>query len=147
MADTVSSLPVYENEKHTSDDSLEKKSLEEDVVDDVQMVKDVEELEDKIANDEATDAEYRVEEAYEVAVKVLTTKDEPELQAVTFRTVFLGLGFSAFGAVLAQIYYFKPQTLNVSVLLLLILSYWFGNGMHQAPKTSRRRAFSFHTYE
>ncbi|KAI0926086.1 hypothetical protein AcW1_008352 [Taiwanofungus camphoratus] len=33
-------------------------------------------------------------------------------------------------SVLAQIYYFKPQTLNVSTLLLLILSYWVGNGMH-----------------
>lgn len=33
-------------------------------------------------------------------------------------------------SVLAQIYYFKPQTLSVSTLFLLILSYWFGNGMH-----------------
>lgn len=31
---------------------------------------------------------------------------------------------------LAQIYYFKPQSLLVSTLLLLILSYWLGNGMH-----------------
>ncbi|KAI0947802.1 hypothetical protein AcW1_009469 [Taiwanofungus camphoratus] len=36
----------------------------------------------------------------------------------------------SFRLVLAQIYYFKPQTLSVSVLLLLILSYWFGNGLH-----------------
>lgn len=32
-------------------------------------------------------------------------------------------------SVLAQIYYFKPQTLNVSVLFLLVLSYWIGHGM------------------
>ncbi|PCH35361.1 OPT oligopeptide transporter [Wolfiporia cocos MD-104 SS10] len=94
------------------------------------MVKEVEALEERIAHDEATEDEYRVEEAYEVALKVLTTKDDPDLQALTFRTLFLGLGFSAFGAVLAQIYYFKPQTLTVSTLLLLILSYWFGNIMH-----------------
>ncbi|KAH9919872.1 OPT oligopeptide transporter [Fomitopsis serialis] len=123
---------MYDGDKHLSDSSLEKK-LEDDVaVDDVELTKEVEAMEDRIANDEATEAEYRVEEAYEVAVKVLSARDDPELQAVTFRTIFLGLGFSAFGAVLAQIYYFKPQTLNVSVLLLLILSYWFGNGMHMA---------------
>lgn len=31
-------------------------------------------------------------------LQVLTTKDYPELPAVTFRSIFLGLGFSAFGA-------------------------------------------------
>ncbi|EPS95668.1 OPT oligopeptide transporter [Fomitopsis schrenkii] len=131
MADPVSHLPVYDDEKNTSDSSSLDKKLQDDVVvDDAELVKEVEEMEDRIANDEATEGEYRVGEAYEVAVKVLSARDDPELQAVTFRTLFLGLGFSAFGAVLAQIYYFKPQTLNVSTLLLLILSYWFGNGMH-----------------
>ena len=33
-------------------------------------------------------------------------------------------------SVLAQIYYFKPQTINVSTLFLLVLSYWFGTAMH-----------------
>ncbi|EPS95634.1 OPT oligopeptide transporter [Fomitopsis schrenkii] len=74
--------------------------------------------------------EPRVQEPYEVALKVLTTADYPELPAVTFRSIFLGLGFSAFGAVLAQIYYFKPQNLSVSSLLLLILSFALGNAMH-----------------
>ncbi|KZT11134.1 OPT oligopeptide transporter [Laetiporus sulphureus 93-53] len=132
MADPVAELPVYQ-EKHLSDESIDVKNLVEDAeieVDDAKMTKEVEEMEDRLANDEASEDEYRVEEAYEVAVKVLSTKDDPELQAVTFRTIVLGLGFSAFGAVLAQIYYFKPQTLTVSTLLLLILSYWFGNGMH-----------------
>ncbi|KAI0732700.1 OPT oligopeptide transporter [Fomitopsis betulina] len=131
MADPVSHLPVYDDEKNTSDSSsLEKKLQDDVVVDDAELTKGVEEMEDRIINDEATEAEYRVGEAYEVAVKVLSARDDPELQAVTFRTLFLGFGFSAFGAVLAQIYYFKPQTLNVSTLLLLILSYWIGNGLH-----------------
>ncbi|KAI0918826.1 hypothetical protein AcW1_009464 [Taiwanofungus camphoratus] len=130
MADTVAQLPVYADEKHVSDDSIEKKSVDESSIDDALKAKEVEEFEERLANDEASEDEYRVEEAYEVAIKVLSLKDDPTLQAVTFRTLFLGLGFSAFGAVLAQIYYFKPQTLNVSVLLLLVLSYWFGNGMH-----------------
>lgn len=32
------------------------------------------------------------------SLQVLTTADYPELPAVTFRSIFLGLGFSAFGA-------------------------------------------------
>lgn len=69
MADSAHQLPAYENEKHLDDDSFDK-SAEGDSVDDVQMVKEVEELEDRIAHDEATEDEYRVEEAYEVALKV-----------------------------------------------------------------------------
>ncbi|OBZ65710.1 Oligopeptide transporter 3 [Grifola frondosa] len=131
MADTVSQLPTYDDEKHVSNDSLEKKGGDPaDSIDDAQMAKEVEEFEERLQNDEASESEYLVQEAYEVAIKVLSTRDEPELQSITFRTIVLGLGFSAFGAVLAQIYYFKPQTLLVSTLFLLILSYWFGNGMH-----------------
>lgn len=36
---------------------------------------------------------------------------------------------TSFSRVLAQIYYFKPQTLLVSQLFLLVLSYWFGGAM------------------
>ncbi|KIP12330.1 hypothetical protein PHLGIDRAFT_62013 [Phlebiopsis gigantea 11061_1 CR5-6] len=115
-------------------DSVDKVSLDSNgqPLDDVKMVKEVEAMEDRIQNDEASENEYRVEEAYEVALKVLSTRDDPDLPSLTFRTFFLGLGFSAFGAVLAQIYYFKPQTLSVSTLFLLILSYWLGNAMHIA---------------
>lgn len=73
MADPVSHLPIYDDEKNTSDSSSLSKKLHDDsdvVVDDAELTKEVEEMEDRIANDEATEAEYRVEEAYEVAVKV-----------------------------------------------------------------------------
>lgn len=43
--------------------------------------------------------------------------------------IFLGIGFGAFGAVLAQIYYFKPQTITVSQNFLLIITYFFGQAM------------------
>ncbi|CCL99597.1 uncharacterized protein FIBRA_01615 [Fibroporia radiculosa] len=120
-------LPMYDDEKSSLEKDQDQDQL--DVID-VQKLKEADELEDRIKNDTAEEGEYRVEAAYEVATKVLSARDDPELPAVTFRTVFLGLGFSAFGAVLAQIYYFKPQTLLVSILLLLVLSYWFGNAMH-----------------
>ncbi|EKM55312.1 uncharacterized protein PHACADRAFT_255841 [Phanerochaete carnosa HHB-10118-sp] len=125
------------DEKNVTD-SIDKISVDSTgkPIDDAQMVKEVEALEDRIENDEATEDEYRVHEAWEVSLKVLSTRDDPELPSLTFRTFFLGLGFSAFGAVLAQIYYFKPQTLTVSILFLLVLSYWFGNAMHMAlPST------------
>ncbi|KAH9949944.1 OPT oligopeptide transporter [Amylocystis lapponica] len=142
MANTTVDLLKPDNEKLANDEqsleasTLDKGALGSDSTSDVEerankeRTREVDALEERIAADEATEEEYRVEEAYEVAIKVLSTADDPELQAVTFRSVFLGLGFSSFGAVLAQIYYFKPQTLLVSTLLLLILSYWFGNGMH-----------------
>lgn len=84
MADQVSHLPVYDDEKNTSDSSSLEKKLHDDsdvVVDDAELTKEVEEMEDRIANDEATEAEYRVEEAYEVAVKVIHPAPRTALSA------------------------------------------------------------------
>ncbi|KAH9945802.1 OPT oligopeptide transporter [Epithele typhae] len=130
MADPANIVPTLDEKQSLSDASLEKRASDAGAVDDARMAKEVEEFEDRLQHDEAPDEEYLVQEAYEVAIKVLSNHDDPELPAVTFRTIILGLGFGAFGAVLAQIYYFKPQTLNVSALFLLVLSYWFGNAMH-----------------
>ena len=63
------------DEKHA--DSVEKVSVDDSLdkggsVDDTEMVKEVEALEDRIEHDEATEDEYRVGEAYEVAIKVCT---------------------------------------------------------------------------
>lgn len=46
--------------------------------------------------------------------------------------VCFGISSCISTSVLAQIYYFKPQTLAVSTLFLLVLSYWFGNAMAMA---------------
>ncbi|KAF8579002.1 OPT superfamily oligopeptide transporter [Ramaria rubella] len=73
--------------------------------------------------------------ARDVAVKVLSTQDDPSQPALTFRFWFLGLGLSAFGSVLAQIYYFKPQTVNVAQLFLLLVSYVLGNIMAKVIPT------------
>lgn len=127
----VSELPKYDEKVQEDSSSYDKKAEDVDVeVVDEKKLREVEEFEDRLAHDEASEQEYLVQDAHDVAIKVLSTRDEPELQSLTFRTIFLGLGFSAFGAVLAQIYYFKPQTLSVSTLFLLVLSYWFGTGMH-----------------
>ncbi|KZV74273.1 OPT superfamily oligopeptide transporter [Peniophora sp. CONT] len=77
--------------------------------------------------------EYLVEDyAHDVTVKVLSAQDDPTLPWFTFRSVFLGIGLSAFGAVLAQIYYFKPQTVSVARLFLLLISFFLGEGLAYA---------------
>ncbi len=53
-----------------------------------------------------------------IVSNVLSVEDDPSLNPWTFRTFFLGFGLSIFGSVLAEIYYFKPQTLAVSTIFL-----------------------------
>ncbi|KAF5343398.1 hypothetical protein D9757_013809 [Collybiopsis confluens] len=123
-------------------DDVEKKDLQTPSSDENS---DVEELEARLATGAADEEEYLVRDAHDIAIKVLSTRwvyfayadvvclnnyttisDDYELPVVTFRMLFLGLGFSAFGSVLAQLYYFKPQTLLVSQGFLLIMLYFFG---------------------
>nr|GAT50737.1 predicted protein [Mycena chlorophos] len=46
--------------------------------------------------------------------QILSTRDDPELPSITFRSIFLGLGLSAFSAVLATIYTFKARFIGRS---------------------------------
>jgi hypothetical protein len=41
----------------------------------------------------------------------------------------IGTGLATFGAVLATIYYFKPQTVVVSTVFLAVISYVLGEAM------------------
>ncbi|TFK90092.1 OPT oligopeptide transporter [Polyporus arcularius HHB13444] len=66
----------------------------------------------------------------EVAVEVISAEDDPGLPVLTFRTVFLGVGLSAFTSVLSTIYTFKPQNASVSQLFCLIIAYMLGTAMH-----------------
>ena len=86
--------------------------------------------------------------------QILSSHDDPELPAWTFRTLFLGVGLSAFGAVLATIYTFKPQVrhsspsksssahstrlqnASVSQLFCLIIAYVLGTAMHAVIPSS-----------
>ncbi|KAK7435512.1 hypothetical protein VKT23_019634 [Stygiomarasmius scandens] len=79
--------------------------------------------------DDAVDT-HVIQKAEEVATHILSTKDEPDAQVITFRSIFLGLGLSAFSAVLATIYTFKPQNATVSQLFCLIIAYVLGTAMH-----------------
>ncbi|KAG2111688.1 OPT oligopeptide transporter protein-domain-containing protein [Suillus discolor] len=65
----------------------------------------------------------------DIATHVISVDDDPSLNPWTFRAFFIGLGLSAFGGSLAQIYYFKPQTVSVSLMFLGIISYVIGLAM------------------
>jgi len=65
----------------------------------------------------------------DIATHVVTVADDPSLNPWTIRAFIIGIGLSAFGGVLAEIYYFKPQTVLVSTMFLAIISYILGVGM------------------
>ncbi|EIM86534.1 OPT oligopeptide transporter [Stereum hirsutum FP-91666 SS1] len=83
---------------------------------------------DSISDD--TESVKVIEKAEEVAIEIISTQDDPDLPILTFRAVFLGIGLSAFGAVLGTIYTFKPQNATVSQLFGLIIAYLLGTAMH-----------------
>ncbi|KAI0306821.1 OPT oligopeptide transporter protein-domain-containing protein [Multifurca ochricompacta] len=65
----------------------------------------------------------------DIATNVIPVEDDPSLNPWTFRSFFIGIGLSTFGSVLAEIYYFKPQTIFVSTMFLAIISYLIGISM------------------
>ena len=79
MADAANILPTLDDKQSLSDASVEKKGVEGELTDDARMAKEVEEFEDRLQRDEATDEEYLVQEAYEVAIKVRTCPRLPSI--------------------------------------------------------------------
>ncbi|KIJ05994.1 hypothetical protein PAXINDRAFT_20786, partial [Paxillus involutus ATCC 200175] len=65
----------------------------------------------------------------EIATHVISVDDDPSLSPWTFCSFFIGLGLSTFGGSLAEIYYFKPQTVLVSLMFFAIISYIIGFAM------------------
>lgn len=90
------------DDKHAGGDATVQTTAADDHLHDVQ------DLEKRILDGTATDEEAMVRDNHDIAVKVLSTYDDASLPVMTFRSMFLGLGFSCFAAVLAQLYYFKP---------------------------------------
>ncbi|KAJ1561110.1 hypothetical protein HK405_004891 [Cladochytrium tenue] len=78
---------------------------------------------DKLMN-EASDVR-----GYGMVARIVSTEDDPSLPLFTFRYFVLSLILAAFGGILGQIYYFKPQTLTISALFHLLLAYIGGKFM------------------
>lgn len=79
---------------------------------DVESTQETEESDDAVLQD-----------ARDIATHVISIDDDPSANPWTFRSFFIGIGLSAFGGVLAEIYYFKPQTVLVSTMFLAIIAY------------------------
>ncbi|KAH9476518.1 Oligopeptide transporter 2 [Psilocybe cubensis] len=115
----------YSNEKF--DEKDEKRSVQEvtkdfegEVYDDLRAV-DLDE----------NGKERPIETDMDVATRLISLDDDPTLPAFTFRMWFLGIGLSCFGAVLGQIFYFRPQTVFVSQLFIQIIAYILGRVLEE----------------
>jgi hypothetical protein len=64
--------------------------------------------------------ERPIDTAEDYALRLISLEDDPTQPVFTFRMWFLALGLSCFGAVLGQLFYFRPQTINVSQLFIQV---------------------------
>ncbi|KAK5112776.1 hypothetical protein LTR62_003874 [Meristemomyces frigidus] len=88
-----------------------------------------------------------VESAKDIVTQVLHVDDDPTLNPYTFRVFFLGIGLSIFGSVLQEIFYFKPQTIYVSVVFLCVIGYVLGELMALAiPRKGILRYLNPHPF-
>ncbi|GAA5887704.1 hypothetical protein JCM6882_001503 [Rhodosporidiobolus microsporus] len=92
----------------------------------------------------ANGKERPIETAEDIATRCISLEDDPTLPIHTFRMYFLGLGLTAFAAVLGQIFYFRPQTVYVSQLFLQIIAFILGRAWHEVfPSASRGKLWAF----
>ncbi|KAI5116279.1 hypothetical protein M0805_005888 [Coniferiporia weirii] len=86
-------------------------------------------VESNASDADADDDAEVLHNARDLVTHVISVDDDESLNPWTFRTLVLGIGLSAFGGVLAEIYYFKPQTVLVSTMFLAIIAYVLGLAM------------------
>lgn len=71
-------------------------------------------------------ADIHLDTNLQLVTKTLDITDDPSISPYTFRSFFLGIGLACFGAVIAEIFYFKPQSINVNVIFLEIIAFVLG---------------------
>ncbi|KAJ6476707.1 peptide transporter MTD1 [Mycena vitilis] len=126
IIDPVQSLPGAERTQSLNDEKYDEKNEKDSSVEIAEPV--VAEVYDDVRAIDLDDTgkERPIVTDVDVATRLISLEDDPTLPAFTFRMWFLGLGLSCFGAVLGQIFYFRPQTISVSQLFLQILAYILG---------------------
>ncbi|KAF7312525.1 OPT oligopeptide transporter [Mycena indigotica] len=127
--DTRSSVS---DEKHTPSPVDEKGGLKRD---DIETANEPAEGEFAVLDDER-----------DIATHVIMVEDDESLNPWTVRAFVLGLGLSAFGGVLAEIYYFKPQTVLVSTMFLAIIAFIIGKAMEMIPAVGPLRYLNPHPW-
>nr|XP_019012500.1 OPT family small oligopeptide transporter [Kwoniella pini CBS 10737]OCF51281.1 OPT family small oligopeptide transporter [Kwoniella pini CBS 10737] len=80
-----------------------------------------------------------VQGAEEIVTEIIDPRDDPDQPVLTLRFWFLGTGLACFGAVLAEIYYWKPQGATVSALFQLIIAYIMGKILERLPSHGKWR--------
>ncbi|KAJ7446480.1 OPT oligopeptide transporter [Mycena galericulata] len=65
------------------------------------------------------------------STRLISLHDDPTLPVWTFRLWFLSLGLSSFGAVLGEIFAFRPQGVYVSQLFLQVASFALGKVLEE----------------
>ncbi|KAI7762556.1 hypothetical protein LZL87_008902 [Fusarium oxysporum] len=79
-----------------------------------------------------------LETAEDIVTHVIQVDDDPTMNPWTIRMFVVGIGLSAFGGVLQEIMYFKPQVVYVSVMFLTVLAETLGTGLaHIIPRWGR----------
>ncbi|KAI3614519.1 oligopeptide transporter [Moniliophthora roreri] len=74
--------------------------------------------------------ERPIDTADDWALRLISLEDDPTQPVWTFRLWFTAVGLSCFGAVLSQIFAFRPQTVYVSQLFLQTAAYIIGRFLH-----------------
>ncbi|EIN10286.1 OPT oligopeptide transporter [Punctularia strigosozonata HHB-11173 SS5] len=91
-----------------------------DVYDDVRVI------------DLGSDGKERpIETASDWSLRLISLDDDPTLPVWTFRLWFLAVGLSCFGAVLSEIFAFRPQSVYVSQLFLQTAAYILGRVLEE----------------
>ncbi|KIY72610.1 OPT superfamily oligopeptide transporter [Cylindrobasidium torrendii FP15055 ss-10] len=73
--------------------------------------------------------EKPIESFADWSLRLISLEDDPTLPVWTFRLWFVAIGLSCFGAVLSQIFSFRPQGVYVSQLFLQTAAFGLGRGL------------------
>ncbi|GAA5847863.1 hypothetical protein JCM9279_006672 [Rhodotorula babjevae] len=88
--------------------------------------------------------ERPIETASDIGTRCLSLDDDPSMSIHTLRMYVLGLGLTCFSAVLGQIFYFRPTSLTVSQLFLVVVSFILGKVWSAVlPKADKGRFWAF----
>ncbi|SCV69385.1 BQ2448_2405 [Microbotryum intermedium] len=99
---------------------------------------DVADLDPELLNENGK--ERVIETAHDFSTRLISLEDDTTIQVHTVRMWSIGLGLTCFGAVLGQIFTFRPQEFRVSALFLQIIAYILGTGWHKVfPKADKGR--------
>ncbi|KAL1628600.1 hypothetical protein SLS56_005832 [Neofusicoccum ribis] len=90
----------------------------------------VESLDDRM--DESSVEDLKTRNSEDIVTTVLHAEDDPSLNALTFRTWFIGIGLGIFGAIVDTMYHFRPLTLDISKVFLALAAYVISTFMERS---------------